>query len=476
MVDLPLYNTIKRYSKDMQAIFHMPGHKQNNEVFGKHLESILSLDVTEVLGTDNLHSPEGAILDAQKKAARLFSADATWFLVNGTTCGIQAMLLTVCNPGDEILVARNCHRSVFSGLVLVGAKPIYIYPDIHAELGILGSLSVKNVEEALKRYPKAKGLILTSPTYEGLCSDIQSIASLLHEKNKVLLVDEAHGAHFSFHEKYPKSSLEYGADLVVQSSHKTLAALTQSAMLHMKGNRIDKTRLQQMLAITQTSSPSYILLCGLDVCCEILEKEGHRLLGQLYENIVEFRDKMETLSLFNLIEERKISTQGTLYKDPTKLVIDVRKTGCTGKEIENILRNEYKIQMEMSTENYILGIATLGDEEQAFNHLFLALEEIESKLEGKDLDSKTYSFEPVADKIVCLPREAVFAEKEVINLYASKGRIAGEFIIPYPPGIPMLIPGEEITEEIIVRITALQQMGCSILGSHTKGNNIQVIK
>lgn len=471
---LPLYQGILQYSNEIQRYFHMPGHKQKKELLSPYLADILKLDVTEVTGTDNLHSAEEIILQAQKRAAKLFQAEQTYFLINGTTCGVEASIMAVCNPGDTLLVVRNCHRSVYSGLILGGVRPIFIHPET-LELGMPGGIDVKQVQEYLENFPEVKGLIVTSPTYEGFTLDIKNIAKVLHQKNKILIVDEAHGAHLGFDSSFPRSAMQCGADIAIQSSHKTLPALTQSSMLHIQSNRVNISRLQELLAMTQSSSPSYVLMALLDVCREIMEKHGQNRLKLLYEAIQWFKKEITSLKFFKVVELGDLESKGIINQDVSKIVIDVRKTGCSGKVIEERLRKEYQLQVEMSMESYILALTTLADTKKDLYYLFSSLKDLETKIKIEAVVQKSTSIQYPTTSLNILPREAFFSEKSIVNLKESIGKISGEFITPYPPGIPLLIPGELITNEIIQTLQQLIEVGIAVQGKKVLQGQIEIL-
>jgi arginine/lysine/ornithine decarboxylase len=299
----PLYNALVQYDNEKVYPFHMPGHKKRKGILESSGFDSIWMDVTEVPGMDNLYHAEGVIKEAQELAAKTFGSDETYFLVNGSTAGIITSILTVCSPGDEIIIARNCHRSAYSGMVLGDVRPVYIYPEMIKKYGIVGGISVKAVKEAILKHPKAKAVIITSPTYEGFTSNIKEIANLIHEYDKILIVDEAHGAHFVFDSNFPQTALNAGADLVIQSAHKTLPTLTQTALLHMKGKRVDKNRLKQMLSMIQTSSPSYVMMGMLDWCRGQLDERGTELFTRYMKQLQNMRTKLRKMNKVILVGE-----------------------------------------------------------------------------------------------------------------------------------------------------------------------------
>ena len=285
---IPIYDMLQEYIKKEPTMFHMPGHKMGSKV-SHYYNDIIKWDVTEIPETDNLHNPNGAILEAQKMAAYAFGADYTFFLVNGSTCGIHAAIMSVCKKGDKIIVGRDCHKSVLNILTYLEAKVCFVNPEYNDEFGILGGYSLENIQKAVDKNTDSVAVLITSPNYYGICSDIEKIANIVHQSNKILIVDEAHGAHLNFCDRLPKSAVTSGADLVVQSAHKTLPALTQTAYLHLNGDRVSKRKLQRILSTIQTSSPSFVLMASLDIARHIMQSEGQSRLNDILDVIDQFK-------------------------------------------------------------------------------------------------------------------------------------------------------------------------------------------
>lgn len=459
---------LEKLSQKKIISFHVPGHKNGN-IYMKYKNhnfnnEILTFDVTEIPGTDNLHAPIEMIKEAQEEAAKFFKADYTFFLVNGTSTGNISALMGVANPNDKIIVPRDCHKSVTHGLILGGLIPVYIMPEVNTKNNLSMGVTVQTVEEAILKNPEAKAVVITYPNYYGICSDIKEISNIVHKYEKILIVDEAHGSHFILSENLPIEALEAGADIVIQSTHKTLSSFTQSSMLHVKGNRVDIDRLRFMLAMNQSSSPSYLLMASLDEARAIAQKDGKILMSNLLDNIDDFYEKVSHIEGIKILDKRCIGKYGIHDFDKTRLVIDMTELGISGIQLEKYLRENHNIQMEMSDLNHIVAVCTIGNEKSDFEKLLEGLvcikRENRQNLKKIEISSIMY---PVP-KMNMTPREATFRKKIDIEFEKSGGKTSGEYIIPYPPGIPILCPGEEITEEIIEYIKDLKKSGINIIG------------
>jgi arginine/lysine/ornithine decarboxylase len=463
----PLFNALKEYFSGHPTPFHMPGHKLGKGFPTEFLKNIAALDVTEIAGTDNLHFPSGPIKEAQDLAAKAFGSKNSFFLVNGSTCGIHTIIMTICKPGDKLIVARDCHKSVIGGLMLAGASPVYVRPEFNYDFGIPTVIKVSEIENALRLYPDAIGVLITRPNYYGICSDIRAIAELVHSYGKVLAVDEAHGAHLRFHGSLPESAMEAGADICVQSAHKTLAAFTQGAYLHVGSSRIDLEKLKFYLSLLQTSSPSYIIMASLDVAREVMQREGKKRLDQLINSIRVFKSNIDKsdqpITCLSCVEGGKT--------DITRLVINVRGLGMTGFEIDRKLREKYNIQVEMSDFCNIVCITTPADSAQDLDKLYRALEEIAMTRKG---EISTRYPERVAIAIPeqkLEPGKAMSSRGVEIPLSDAAGRVSRCVITPYPPGIPLVCPGEIITMETVKYIYNIINCGGVVNGV---GDNLEV--
>ena len=458
----PLFDGLLRYNEKQVVPFHMPGHKQGKGIMraDQLKENIFKMDLTEFLDTDNLHDAKGIILEAEKMAAAAFGAKKSFFLVNGTTGGIQAMMMSVLHPGDKVLVERSAHRSVFGGLILTGAIPAYIEPAVDYEDGIPAGVTQQSVGRALSNNTDALAVLITYPNYYGFCTDIKAIADIVHRYGKILLVDEAHGAHFTFNKNLPVTALEAGADMVVQSVHKTLPSFTQSSILHVGSDRIDTGSVEAALRLIETSSPSYLLMASLDLARE--EMEDHpEILDKAVDLSYMARDRLAGAGNIRVIGRDIIGKCGIADIDPTKLVVNVRGLNMTGRKVEEVLRDRYNIQVELSDMYNILAMITTGDSEGDIIKLTDAILQLKKDKEDQAI---SLSFDYKAPEMVFSPREAYFMKKSRVLLKDSTGRTAGDFIIPYPPGIPYVVPGELITEDTCQKLSELALSGIEVVG------------
>ncbi len=382
----------------------------------------------------------------------------------------MASILSVCGDGEELLVARNCHRSVYSALVLSGAKPIYFMPELLRERGVFGGVDGAKLKKMVQSYPKAKAVVLTSPTYEGFTSDVMTIAKIVHEMGMLLIIDEAHGAHMRFHPAFPKTALESGADLVIQSLHKTLPSLTQTAVLHVQGKGANRDRLRQALAMVQTSSPSYLFLSSMDFCRQWLDSRGNGEFSLYVARLTEFREEMKQLKAMTLLGKEVCGQAAIHDMDLGKLDFFLERGNFYGTELGRMLLDGYGIQAELWGMGHIIAMTSPADDAEGFQRLTEAMKEIDKKL-AKELPKKEKAFSVGYDlpKASILPRKAFFAAKEVIPVAKSPGRVCGEFIIPYPPGAPMLVPGELITEELLQKMAFYRGKGISFVGCKDAG-------
>lgn len=464
-----ILDELMKNNKNNLISFHVPGHKNGKiyDLLGYRdlLESIYKMDTTEIIGTDNLHSPKGIIKKSQEKASRVFKSDKTYFLVNGTTCGIQASIMSICNDNDKILVNRDCHHSVINACILGNINPVYIDYKLDNDYFILEGVLEKDVIKSIDENLDAKALVLTYPTYYGATYDLEKICEYAHKKNMVVIVDEAHGAHLGLSEKLPKTALEQGADIVIQSTHKTLPSFTQSSMLHIKGGKVDSSKISEILRIIETSSPSYLLMSSLEIATEIYEKYGRDLMDKLLENIDNFiKDisKNDFVKVYNKF-------------DKTKIFISLKKLGITGYELEKILRKN-NIQVELSNYYGVLLICTISNYYDDFESIKNAINNIITDKKDKYFEElRTINYPKIIPKKILNPREAFYKNKKSVKIYDSIGQISGEYIIPYPPGVSILSPGEIITKEIIDYILYLKEMNISGI-SDTSLENIKIIE
>lgn len=444
----------------------MPGHKGGNHAPPQLIELLgekaFLADLTEVAGLDNLHNPQGVIREAQKLAAACFGAKATFFLVNGASAGIQAALLSLCRSGDVVIAPRNAHLSFLNGLILSGAVPAYAETE-YTDQGIPLPLSARALEKAIGQYPQARVVFLVSPTYEGLCINYAELLPVAKAAGLKVIVDEAHGAHFYFNHHFPRPALAYGADMVIHGSHKTLGSLTQTGMLHVT-DLGDADKVQKALSLVQSTSPSYLLMASLDGARAHLEQQGQELLSTLVAMCEQVRREINCLPGYWCLARDHLQAWPQLGYDPTKLVIGSLE-GLSGYQLEEKL-NLYNIDLEMARSGYVLALAGLGDNKENLAHLVKALKEIGERGDLKGSENYTRDILPFSlPPVVLSPREAYFAGYREVDLLEAAGELSGEMIAPYPPGIPLICPGERFTSEIIEYIQKLRKQQSKWQGS-----------
>lgn len=442
---------------------HMPGHKRNG--WGELPQQMYRMDITEIEGFDNLHQPEGILLELQKKAAKLCGAEESFYLVNGSTGGILSAVSAALPSGGHILMARNCHRSAYHAAYLRNLNISYLYSGILDEYDIFEAVTPGQVRAALERTPDIRAVLVVSPTYEGRIADIMGISEVVHEKGIPLIVDEAHGAHLGLSREVHENSCRQGADLVIQSVHKTLPALTQTALLHVSGKLIDRELLRRFLHIYQSSSPSYLLMASIDNALHYIEEYGENAFAEFrkrYDRMLERLSKCRVLKFLPTDEKRQ---------DLGKLLISVKDAEMTGRQLYDILLNKYRIQPEMAGESFVLAMFTVNDGQEGYERMAAALLEIDSYLEGlkktgNACQSKQYlKLWPENPNTGGYTLTAAWdGSKEEVLLEESEGRFAGEFVNLYPPGVPLLVPGERITGELCQRIRVWIQQGLTVQG------------
>ncbi len=426
---------------------------------------IFGWDLPELPGLDNLQAPTGIIAAAQALAAELFGAKQTWFLVNGATTGLIAAILATCGEGDKIILPRNIHSSAIAGIVHAGAVPIFINPEYNSALDIAHSITPKSVKFALEQHPDAKAVMLVYPTYYGACGDLAAIRSIVHSYDIPLLVDEAHGAHLGFHPELPPAALTLGADLTVQSTHKLLGSLTQSAMLHVNSHRIDRTKVSRSLRLLQTTSPSYLLLASLDAARQQMALQGQELMSKTIELAQIARTKIAQIDRLSVVE-LDTPTPGYKYLDPTRLTVTVTDLNLTGFAADQILTAKFGVVAELPSLRHLTFIISLGNTRSDIDRLVRAFTEL-----AINHAESTYLELPSIDpphKILCemaiTPRQADQAGQMNVSIAAAVGKISAESICPYPPGIPVLIPGETITIEALDYLRSIVDLGGEIVG------------
>lgn len=461
----PLIDALKNFDKISPAYFCIPSHHRGKgasssfmEVFGK---TVLKYDLTETPLTDDLHEADGAIKEAESLASELFGSDRTFFLVNGTTCANEAMIISSVCEGEKILVARNCHKSVLMGLIISGASPVYIEPEISGVFSAFGSISPEKVKLAFKNHPDIKAFILTSPTYYGIGSDLQKIADICHSHGALLLVDEAHGSHFAFSDKLPKTALSCGADMVSQSTHKTLNSMTQSSMLHVKGSLVDISKVDAALKIVQSTSPSYILMASLDAARQNAALNGRTAVCRMLDITSYIRSALSSIDGVSCPEN--VDGNEVFSFDKTRIVFSVK--GISGFSLSEILLEKYNICCEMADNYNVVSIIGSSDSYEDADRLINAVKEIAATVNTGKI--KEFSL-PHRPPMAMTPRKAFFAKSTRTNFKDSVGKVSAEMIAPYPPGIPVIYPGEVITEEIYEFISEAIKDGRHIHGFSDK--------
>lgn len=538
----PLYDKLAALAGSDLYPFHMPGHKRSRGMMD--MPPVADMDITEIDGFDNLHHACGIIAEAQQRAARVCGAGRTWFLVNGSTCGLLAAIFACTRRGGRILVARNCHKAVYNAIELNGLNPVYVYPRVHREYGIYEAVAPEQVRRLLEKYKDIQAVVVTSPTYEGVISDIKAIAGIAHEHQVPLIVDEAHGAHLGFSPEFETSAVACGADLVIQSLHKTLPSMTQTALLHLCGPgadagsdsldfaetpgacresysapgacsaddraRVDAAKVQKYLSMFQSSSPSYVLMAGMDRCIGLLESQGGALFSAYAGRLARLRRALgeraalgERVAADGTSETDDIAGEcaaaddmsadacglkyirllgasdlcqvpGSRY-DLSKLVLYVSGRRGMGKWLYDALRDEYHLQMEMVSADYVLGMTSICDTDEGFRRLAKAVQELDRRLErllnadadgsrGENLGSMADApgLPPEVPAMNCF--DALQKDTELVQLEKCRGRISAEYLYIYPPGVPFLVPGERITDEALRLIRRYQAAGLEVLG------------
>ncbi len=459
-----LYSRLKEYGNSDFYPFHMPGHKRN--LPKGVMPSWSSIDITEIDGFDNLHQPQDILLQSQQKAAHLYQAEETFFLINGSTSGILSALSAVAEKGKKVLISRNSHLSVYHGAVLNDIALEYLYPRINRKYDIAQGIQAADVAEHIKGRTDIGAVLITSPTYEGVVSDIEGIARLVHQQGIPLIVDQAHGAHFGFHPGYPENAVKQGADIVIHSVHKTLPAPTQTALLHVNGSLINRKYLKQYLQIFQSSSPSYPLMAGIDLCINMLQEEGIELLEALLQMRREFGKKVSKCKDIRLCE----------VDDPSRVVISVKGTSLTGHQLAEILRRRYHLEMEMASESYVVAIFSIMDKPCGIDRLAEALIDIDRNMVNSEqgLQQKVIYQNHCLETVVGI-KEALEGISEELPPEAAEGKTAADFIFLYPPGIPLVVPGERLDREVINMITGYNQEGIAVRGLTPMGK-ISILK
>lgn len=473
-----LYNELENYSKSDYYGFHMPGHKRNKNMLKINLP--YEIDITEIEGFDDLHHAAGVLKRAQERASKVYGSEETHFLINGSTVGMLSAILGTTEKGDCILVARNCHKSVYHAIYMNELTPVYLYPDYNEKYQLNTEISVSAVRTALKAHSKICAIVIVSPTYDGVISDVEGIAKLAHQKGIPLIVDEAHGAHLGFHPYFSENSNKKGADIVIHSLHKTLPALTQTAVMHINGTWVNRKKIRTYLHMLQSSSPSYILMASIDACIGFLEHPKEEFFTPYVERLQWTREQLQSLKRLMLVETSRF--------DKSKIVISVKKADITSKQLYRMLLEEHHLQMEMAAGTYVLAMTSVGDTQEGFERLVAALHEIDDKIHKKM--RRTRREDKVSLPVnIRLPRtETVYTSAEVSVMIdaaliseikdihvkrlpwkESVGYISTEYAYLYPPGSPILVPGERIKQEAVEALMSYDALKFSIEGLEKDG-------
>lgn len=462
----PLFDAVKHHVERNAVPLQIPGHKHGNglaeykEFVG---ENVLRMDLNQTRGIDIIWNPTAVINEAEKLLAEVFQASAAYFLINGTTSGVQTMIMSTCKPGDRIILPRNVHKSIFNSLILSGAQPVYVLPEISDELGIVLSVTEEGIRSAVERNPAAKAVLSINPAYYGVTSDLGAIVRTAHRHGMPVLADEAHGTHMHFHEHFPLSAMQAGADISAVSFHKTGGSMTQSSALLIRNSGINPLYIRQVLSLAYTTSPSYVLLCSLDVARKQMAVDGWGILDKLLDMLRRTRAEINKIDGFFAPDKEYFEESGDFSFDETKLLVNVRRIGLTGYEVEEILARDYNILIELADMYNILAITGLGEREEYLKALVNALTDIArhtARKEIKKIDAVQFSPE-----IVLQPREAFYSPKKSMPLAQCAGKISGEMIMVYPPGIPLVSMGEVITYDIIEYVKQLKREKCTMQGT-----------
>ena len=460
----PVYEALERFRRQRVVPFDVPGHKRgrgNPELVQLLGEKCVGIDVNSMKPLDNLCHPVSVILEAEQLAADAFGAAHAFFMVGGTTSSVQTMILTACKAGDKIILPRNVHKSVINALVLCGAEPVYVNPDVDSHIGIALGMELSQVERVIEENPDAVAVFVNNPTYYGICSDLRSIVKLAHDHGMLALVDEAHGTHLYFHEELPVSAMEAGADMAAVSMHKSGGSLTQSSLL-LLGKSMNMRYVEQIINLTQTTSASYLLLSSLDISRRNLALRGRESFEKVSRMAEYAREEINSIGGFYAYGKDLVNGSSIYNYDVTKLSVYTRDIGLTGIEVYDLLRDEYDIQIEFGDIGNILAYISIGDRIQDIERLVGALEDIK-RLYSRD-KSKMHNAEYISPIVAITPQKAFYSEKELIPIRETAGRICGEFVMCYPPGIPILAPGEMITAELVDYILYAKEKGCSMQG------------
>ena len=468
----PLADALRSQAQSSYVPFDVPGHKGGLEPLAEYFgNDLLLLDKNSRASIDYLCHPLSVIREAQDLAAEAFGAKNAFFMIGGTTSSVQAMVMSACAPGEKIILPRNVHYSVINAVILAGAVPLYIAPQVHSRIGISLGMQVDDVLECIEKHPEAKAILINNPTYYGICSALEKIVELAHEHNMLVLVDEAHGTHFYFGDNLPKGAMHCGADLSSVSMHKTGGSLTQSSILLSNG-KLSEAHIENIINLTRSTSASYLLLASLDLARQYLVTKGRSVLNRNLNNICKTRAEINAIGGYYAFGEECIDGDSIFDFDLSKLSINTIGIGLAGIEVYALLRDEYGIQLEFGDTANVLALSTLGDREGDNEKLVEALVDIKKKYGTPS--SHRFSYEYITPTPIISPRDAFYAAKKSKPIGECVGEICGDAVMCYPPGIPILAPGELITDEIVQHIVYASQKGCSVTGLDANGEVLVV--
>ncbi len=460
----PIYEALERFRQMRVVPFDVPGHKRgrgNPELTQLLGEQCVSMDVNSMKPLDNLCHPVSVIREAEQLAAEAFGAANAFLMVGGTTSAVQSMVLSVAKRGEKIILPRNVHRSVMGAMVLCGAIPVYVNPECDNRLGIPLGMSVSAVEKAIRENPDAKAVLVNNPTYYGICSDLRAIVRLAHEHGMLCLADEAHGTHFYFGEGLPVSAMAAGADMAAVSMHKSGGSLTQSSLL-LTGPAMQEGHVRQIINLTQTTSGSYLLLSSLDISRRNLALRGKTDFERVIRLAEYAREEINAIGGYYAFSRELVNGDSVYDFDVTKLSVNTLDVGLAGIEVYDLLRDEYDIQIEFGDLGNILAYVSVGDRPREIERLVSALSEVRRRFGRSKADLMTQEY--IDPQVAVSPQDAFYAPKESLPLRETAGRVCSEFVMCYPPGIPILAPGERITDQILDYIEYAKEKGCSMTG------------
>lgn len=477
----PIYSALLEYRNSNIVHFDVPGHKKNKNCFLAQCmgEEIVSFDANSTKALDMLSHPVGIIAEAEELLADAYGADNAFMLVNGSTFGVQAMILSVCSPKDKIIIPRNIHKSVINAIILSGATPVFMQPEIDYNYGIANGVKVETVKKTIKMHPDAKAIFIINPTYFGVASDLRKIIKICHRNNIAVIVDEAHGAHLPFHPYLPDCAMKLGADLSTASLHKTAGSLTQSSALFHNEGIIEYDKVRTTINLMQTTSASYLLLASMDLARSNLALKGKKIFSALLKKCAEAKARLSLVKGVSVITQDYIDENdehGIYDFDDTKFIIKVNELGLSGFEVYEIMKNEYNIQLELAESYVVLAVVGIGDTPESIDKLVLAFEDLSKRFYGK---SEPFTIE-IADffekpKTIVLPRDAYFSPSSTVSIDDAVGQVCAESIMIYPPGIPLIVPGELITKKIVSIYKYYMRQDCCFMSEDENLGFIKVL-